>query len=172
VDIARLTNAMLFVSILLMMVGAGPGSTAGGFKVSTLAILVLRAWSSFRGRGRVSIFRRTIPRETVTKAMVTAMLFSAVATGALTLLLAFEQSRHSHANNPGLFLEGSFEVISALGTVGLSTGMTPQLSTPGRIIIIIVMFVGRLGPITAFAALSRAEQHEAIEFSSEEPFIG
>lgn len=172
VDVSKLTNAMLFVSILLMMVGAGPGSTAGGFKVSTLSILVMQAWSSFRGRRKVNVFRRTIPPETVTKAMVTAILFSAVATVALTVLLAFEQSIKPHLASQGLFLDAAFEVVSALGTVGLSAGLTDDLSTAGRVIVIVLMFLGRLGPITVFAVLSRGEERQLIEFSNEEPFIG
>jgi trk system potassium uptake protein TrkH len=118
------------------------------------------------------VFRRTIPRETVIKAMVTAMLFSAIATVALTALLALEQSQEPHVESKGLFLDAAFEVISALGTVGLSTGWTGELSSVGRIIIVVLMFIGRLGPITVFAALSRTEQPELVEFSSEEPLIG
>jgi trk system potassium uptake protein TrkH len=172
VDLSSLTNATLFVSILLMMIGAGPGSTAGGIKVTTLAILALRAWASLCGRERVNLFRRTIPRETVIKAIVTAMLFSAIAVVSLTILLAFEQSGQPHVESKGLFLDATFEVVSALGTVGLSTGFTETLSGAGRVIIILLMFIGRLGPITMFAALSRSEQREPIEFSSEEPLIG
>ena len=172
VQVAGLTNAMLFVSVLLMLVGAGPGSTAGGFKVSTLAILVLRAWTSLRGRDRVNIFRRTIPAETVTKAIVTAVLFAATAVAALTILLAFEQSREPHVNSKGMFLDAVFEVTSALATVGLSTGMTENLSHAGKLIITILMFIGRLGPITVFTALSKGEQREPIEYSNEEPLIG
>jgi trk system potassium uptake protein TrkH len=172
VDMARLTNATLFTSILLMMIGAGPGSTAGGFKVSTLGILALRAWASLRGREKINVFRRTIPRDAVIMAMVTAMLFAAVATIALTVLLAFEQSQQPHIESKGLFLDAAFEVISALGTVGLSTGLTGGLNNAGRVIIMLLMFIGRLGPITVFAALSRSEQREAVEFSNEEPLVG
>ena len=100
---ARLTNATLFTSILLMMIGAGPGSTAGGFKVSTLGILALRAWASLRGREKINVFRRTIPRDAVIMAMVTAMLFAAVATIALTVLLAFEQSQQPHIESKGRY---------------------------------------------------------------------
>lgn len=172
VNVAGLTNATLLVSMLLMAVGAGPGSTAGGFKVSTLAILALRAWASLRGRELVSIFRHTIPRETVVKAMVTAMLFATIGVISVTALLAFEQSQQPYLESAGLFLDASFEVTSALGTVGLSTGLTSELSSGGRVIIILLMFMGRLGPITVFTALSRSDQREPIEFSSAEPLIG
>lgn len=172
VDMASLTNATLFVSILLMAIGAGPCSTGGGFKVSTVSVLVLRAWATFRGHARVNLARRTVPRETVERATATAMLFVVIAFLALTSLLVIEQSESPHPMSKGLFLEASFEVVSALGTVGLSTGMTPNLTDLGRVIVILLMFVGRLGPISVFIALSRSERKERVEFPAEEPLIG
>jgi trk system potassium uptake protein TrkH len=169
---ASLTNAMLFISILLMMIGAGPCSTAGGFKVSTIMVLFLQAWNTFRGHTRMNVFRRTIPRQTVERATATAMLFTVVAASALTSLLIIEQSEAPHPQSQGLFLDAGFEIASALGTVGLSTGMTAHLSTPGRWILIGLMFLGRIGPISVFVALSRGERHETIEYPAEEPMIG
>jgi len=172
VEMSSLTNAMLFISILLMAIGAGPCSTAGGFKVSTVAVLVLRAWATFRGRTRVNIARRTLPPEVVDRATATAMLFFVIAIVALAILLVIEQSGTAHPASQGLFLDATFEVISALGTVGLSTGMTPHLSTAGRVIVIALMFIGRLGPISVFIALSRSGSQKPIEFPAEEPLIG
>ncbi len=172
VDIGAMTNATLFITILLMMVGAGPCSTAGGFKVSTAMVMVLRAWSTFRGREKVNFFRRTIPDEAIEKAIATALLFSVVAIMALTMLLVFEQSAKPHAGTGGLFLDALFEVFSALGTVGLSTGITPELTDAGKIIIISLMFLGRLGPISVFAALSRSEKRVRVEYPGEEPMVG
>lgn len=172
VDVASLTNAMLFISILLMAIGAGPCSTAGGFKVSTVSVLVLRVWATFRGQTRVNLARRTIPRETIEQATATAAVFSAIAILALTSLLVIEQSSSPHPQSQGLFLDAAFEVVSALGTVGLSTGMTPHLTTAGRVIVILLMFIGRLGPISVFIALSRSERKEPVELPGEEPLIG
>ncbi len=172
VEMASLTNAMLFISILLMAIGAGPCSTAGGFKVSTIAVLVLRAWATFHGHTRVSIARRTLPRESFERATVTAMIFSVIAIVALTALLVIEQSATPHPQSQGLFLDAAFEVVSALGTVGLSTGMTPHLTAAGRVIVIVLMFMGRLGPISVFIALSRSERKDPVEFPAEEPMIG
>jgi len=172
VEMASLTNAALFISILLMAIGAGPCSTAGGFKVSTVAVLTLRAWSTFLGRENVSLARRAIPRETVERATATAMLFSVIAVLALTSLLVIEQSRMPHPESEGSFLDASFEVISALGTVGLSTGMTAELSDWGRVIVILLMFIGRLGPISVFIALSRSERKTPLVYPAEEPLIG
>lgn len=172
VEMSSLTNATLFISILLMAIGAGPCSTAGGFKVSTVAVLVLRAWATLHGHTRVNLARRTVPRETVDRAMATAMLFFVVAIVALTTLLVIEQSEEPHPQSQGLFLDAALEVVSALGTVGLSTGMTQHLSNAGRVIIIMLMFIGRLGPISVFIALSRAERSDPVEFPAEAPLIG
>jgi len=172
VETASLTNAMLFISILLMAIGAGPCSTGGGFKVSTIAVLGLRAWATFRGFTRVNVARRTLPSEIIDRATATLMLFFSVATIALTTLLVIEQSDAAHPQSQGLFLDAAFEVVSALGTVGLSAGMTTQLSTAARVIVIVLMFIGRLGPISVFIALSRSERKEPIEFPGEEPLIG
>jgi trk system potassium uptake protein len=180
IDVGALTSASLLVTILLMMVGAGPCSTAGGFKVSTLTVLVLRAWSTFRGYSRISIFRRTVPVSAVEKAVATALLFGVMLLLALTTLLIVEQRSRWVANEPmtssvtehGHFLETAFEVTSALGTVGLSTGLTSTLSGPGRVVIIVLMFMGRLGPISTFAALSRIEKDRRVSYPNEAPLIG
>ncbi len=172
VDIGSLTNATLFFSILLMAIGAGPCSTGGGFKVSTIAVLFLRAWSTFLGHHQVRAFRRTIPREVVNRAIATAMLFFVVSVVALTTLLLAEQSSESHMSSEKRFLDAMFEIVSALGTVGLSTGVTGALSHTGRWIVIALMLMGRLGPISVFAALSRAEHDDPIEYPAEEPMIG
>ncbi|TWU00105.1 Ktr system potassium uptake protein B [Botrimarina colliarenosi] len=172
VEIAELTNAMLFISILLMMVGGGPCSTAGGFKVSTAAIIALRAWATFQGYTRVNLFRRTLPVASVERAVATAMLFVTMGGVALTALLVIEQSEFGHRGSSGLFLEMLFEVISALGTVGLSIGLTTDLKDPSRVIMVLLMLMGRLGPITAFAALSHGARTEPVEFPNEEPIVG
>jgi trk system potassium uptake protein TrkH len=172
VNIGALTNASLFVMVLLMMIGAGPCSTAGGFKVSTLMTLVCRSWASFRGRRVVNVFRRTIPAVVIERAGVTALLYTIVGGAGLTLLLTVEQSDRGEGEYRGLFLDALFEVYSALGTVGLSTGLTPNLSDLGKIVIMLLMFVGRLGPITAFVALAGAVRDRPIEHPQEEPLIG
>ena len=172
VDIGDLTNASLFITIVLMMIGAGPCSTAGGFKVTTATIIALRAWATFQGYVRINLFRRTLPTASVERAVATALLFLVAAGVALTTLLLIEQSSTSHQSSQGLFLETLFEVISALGTVGLSTGLTGDLSNLSRLVVIFLMLLGRLGPITTFAALSHTERIERIEYPNEEPLVG
>lgn len=172
INIGELTSATLFLSILLMAVGTGPCSTGGGFKVSALIVLVLRVWSSFHGRRQINVGRRTIPEAAVERSIAAAAGFSAVAIVMLTVLLASEPTSRPFAVSAGDFMDKAFEVVSALGTVGLSTGLTPHLSAGGKIVIIMLMFVGRLGPITAFIALSRGQRKQAIEYAQEEPLIG
>jgi trk system potassium uptake protein TrkH len=171
VDYAALTSETLFLAIILMAIGAGPCSTAGGFKVSTFMTLAVSSWSSFRGLKHANFFRRTIPHAAVERAAATSLLFAAVAIAALVALLVVE-SRGSMAVRPRWFLEALFECISALGTVGLSTGITPTLTDPGKLVLVALMLVGRLGPITAAVALSRERRPYQPEYPQEEPLIG
>lgn len=170
VEFAMLTDATLFVMILLMMVGAGPCSTGGGVKVATAVVLALEAWSKFNGRKQVQVFRRNIPQELVQKAIAAVLLFSVVGASALTALLVVDEITVS--NDQGDFLGSTFEVVSALGTVGLSTGVTTKLDAAGRWIIIVLMFVGRLGPISAAVALSRGERDPHLAYPKEEVLVG
>ncbi|MFN3152438.1 TrkH family potassium uptake protein [Bremerella sp.] len=172
IDLASLTNATLFISMMLMLIGAGSCSTGGGFKVSTVVVMALHAWKTFHGATRINFARRTIPGEVIQAATATALLFSVVAIAALTMLLVIEQSGTPHPKSQGLFLDAAFEVVSALGTVGLSTGFTGTLSGGGKLIIIALMFLGRIGPISVFAALSMTERNTPVEYPKEEPLIG
>lgn len=172
VDIGQLTNATLFLIIVLMLIGAGPCSTAGGLKVSTMMVLAARAWATFRGFLRVNLFRRTIPPETMARATTTALVFIIVASVAFTGMLVQEQAALPHQQAGPIFVQAAFEVVSALGTVGLSTGITPKLSGFSQLILIATMFIGRLGPIAVFAALSRGSKAVNLEHPQEEPLIG
>ncbi len=172
VEVGQLTQAMLFVTILLMLIGAGPCSAAGGFKVSTIFVLALRSWTTFRGHPQVTFGRRSIPLHLVERATATALLFASVVALALTLLLIVEHALASPGCQEPPFLESAFEIVSALCTVGLSTGVTDALSLPGRAIMIVLMFAGRLGPITMFAVLARPPREQVTRYASEEPLIG
>jgi trk system potassium uptake protein TrkH len=172
VPMASLTNATLFFLMLLMLVGAGPCSTAGGFKVSTLMVLVCHAWSKFRGRHEVSVFRRSIAVGTLDSAMAALILFGTLAGIALVIFLVIEQADAPHQAGSELFLDAAFEVCSALGTVGLSVGITPSLSPPAKTVLIVLMFLGRLGPISAFVALARRDRRGRVEYPKEDVLIG
>ena len=171
VDYAALSSATLFLAIILMAIGAGPCSTAGGFKVSTAMTLVASAWANFRGCRHVNFFKRTIPESAISRAIATALVFVAVAIVALVTLLVVE-TPNELASRPRWFLEALFECISALGTVGLSTGITPGLSDPGKLVLVALMVAGRLGPITAAVALSRPRQSWQPAYPEEEPLVG
>ena len=171
VDYGRLANPTLFLAIILMAIGAGPGSTGGGFKVSTFMTLAVSSWSSFRGLPRANFARRTIPPTAIRRATATALLFGAIAIVALVALLTVE-SRTAVADRPRWFLEAVFECISALGTVGLSTGITPLLTDAGKVVLMLLMLLGRLGPLTAAVALGRQRIPYQPEYLEEEPLVG
>ena len=150
VDVAGMTASSKIVLIMWMFIGGSPGSTAGGIKTVTLAVIVMTVIATLRRRAEVEMFRRSVRLVVVGRAITVAMLF-VVVLFATTLALSVTESPL-----PAQFvmLDIMFEAASALGTVGLSTGVTPTLTGAGKIIIIVVMLIGRLGPLTLLAALT------------------
>jgi trk system potassium uptake protein TrkH len=148
-------NATVIVCCVLMFIGASPGSTGGGIKTTTLGVLLLSIRASLQGRATVEVGERAIPSETVHKAVsITAIAFAVVLTGIVLLLVA-------HPEMP--IRSVIFECFSALGTVGLSLGITPELSVTGKLIICALMFIGRVGPLTV--ALAVGERKAGMGFS-------
>ncbi|MFV0443199.1 MAG: TrkH family potassium uptake protein [Planctomycetaceae bacterium] len=172
VDIAGLTNAMLFVSILLMMIGASPCSAGGGFKVSSMMVLGLLSRDKLQGYNSVQFARRTLSEELIDRAISAVLLFTLIVGVGLTALLAIEQTGIPHSDSKGLFLDAMFEVVSALGTVGLSTGLTGELGDGGRWLLIVLMLIGRLGPISLFVAVSRIRRDQRLAYAKEDVLIG
>lgn len=171
-DYARLTDATLFLSILLMFVGGSPGSCAGGIKTTTFVVVAGLFRDRFLGRKRVSIFRRTVPEGTVARAVTITTASFAFVTVVIFLLLGTDLGSVPHGEAGGRFLDLFFEAVSAFGTVGLSTGTTPTLSAAGKLLITLAMFVGRLGPLTmAMAAGMRAER-EHFQYAEENVMVG
>lgn len=154
-SIGNMANETLFVFIFLMFIGASPGSCGGGVKTTTLATLTMLGVSRFRGRGRPQLFHRTISNESVGKAISIVMVSMVVIAIAAMILLMTELGEVPHAQSRGKFLELLFEVVSAFGTVGLSTGLTEGLTIMGKVVLTFVMFVGRLGPLVIALAVSR-----------------
>ena len=148
IDVSALSVSSKFILILLMFVGGSPGSTAGGIKTVTLAVVIMTVIAALRKRQEVEMFKRSVRIVVVGRAITVTLLFVAVLFGA-TLALSITES----ANDFNMS-EIMFEAGSALGTVGLTTGITPSLTTAGKVIIIVVIFVGRLGPLTLLAALT------------------
>jgi len=138
-----------FILILLMFIGGSPGSTAGGIKTVTLAVVVMTAIAALRKRQEVEMFKRSVRIVVVGRAVTVTLLFVAVL---FTATLALSITENS--NNEFTMSDIMFEAGSALGTVGLTTGITPSLTTAGKLIIIATMLIGRLGPLTLLAALT------------------
>lgn len=150
------TNAGLFVIIILMFIGASPGSTGGGIKTTTVFTLFKSAYSSATNR-HCSAFKRRIPHDVVNKAFIIAFL--------AMILICFDTFLISIIEPQYTFIQILFEVVSAFGTVGLSTGITPDLSVWSKVILIFTMFIGRLGPLTiatiwSFKAMSNVAYSE------------
>jgi trk system potassium uptake protein TrkH len=150
VDIKELSASSKFILILLMFVGGSPGSTAGGIKTVTLAVVIMTVFAALRKRSEVEMFRRSIRVVVVGRAITVTLLFIAVLFASTLALSVTENS------NPKNFtmLDIMFESASALGTVGLTTGITSFLTDAGKLIIIAVMLIGRLGPLTLLAAVT------------------
>jgi trk system potassium uptake protein TrkH len=148
VNISALSPVSKFVLILLMFIGGSPGSTAGGIKTVTLAVVLMTVIAALRKRSEVEMFKRSIRIVVVGRAITVTLLFVFVLFSAAMALVITE--RASGFAMSDIF----FETASALGTVGLSTGITASLTTVGKWIIIFVMLIGRLGPLTLLAALT------------------
>lgn len=167
-NFAELSSFTLFVAIGLMFVGGASGSTAGGVKLQTLGVLVVAVSSTLKGQTEPEVFNRRIPISLVLRSLVVATLFLG-AHFVVTLSLA--ATEHIYGAQPG-FQELFFEAMSALATVGLSTGITPELSTPGKLILTAAMFFGRIGPLTAAYALQRRQEVKRYRFPSTDVNIG
>jgi trk system potassium uptake protein TrkH len=147
--VATMADYTLFFTMLLMFVGGASGSTAGGIKVNTIGLIIATIWSSIRGKEYPGVFNREFTNQQIFRALAVIVLSVALVSLVVFLLTITEGFR---------FLDLLFETVSAFGTVGLSTGITPSLSLPGRLLITITMFVGRLGPLTLTLALVRRQQ--------------
>lgn len=147
VDLNQLSNASIFLMILLMFIGASPGSTGGGIKTTNFFIMIYAIVSVLKGREEVVIWNRTINRHQILKAFGTAIIYFLILS--IGILLLFH-----HTKFP--FKETLFETVSAIGTVGLTLGLTPMLGVQGKMIIISLMFIGRLGPASfAMATINK-----------------
>lgn len=160
--IDQLEDATTMLMLLLMFIGGGSMSTASGVKVVTIVVLVLSAYSYFKRDQQVSVFKREIDPETIKKAMALTLISGLVIWIAIFFLLLSEDAP---------LLDVVFEAISALGTVGLSRGLTGDLSPVGEVVIIFIMFMGRLGPLTLVYFLAMPRQKK-IRFAATKLAIG
>ena len=152
-DIARMTNVSLVIMLFLMFIGGAPGSCAGGLKVTTFRVLTAVIGSQLSGRRQASIGRFGISDDIIRKALLLFVLAGVIIFVSSLLLDVTEGGDLPHQQVRGQFLEILFETVSAFSTVGLSTGLTAKLTTAGKWILIILMFIGRLGPLLFAAAI-------------------
>lgn len=162
-EFSSLAPATLLVMVSLMFVGGSPGSTAGGIKTTTIAVILLAAFSAIRGVRVVNIFGRRLSERTLQRAAVVVLL------AALVLFLALLAVLLTQQMSPVLAV---FEVVSALGTVGLSVGGTAALDGVGKLIITLVMFVGRVGPLSVFMLLREERPAAVVAYPVQEIDVG
>jgi len=172
-DIGAFGNASLLVLICLMFIGASPGSCGGGVKTTALGVFAMMMWTRMTGKEHVSLYGRTLPRNTIFSA------FSIITTAGLILVLFLLILSISEVSSPlplaverGRFLNLLFEEVSAFATVGLSTGITSSLSGFGKCMIVMLMFIGRVGPLTAVLFFARRRTRGNFQYAEEQVMIG
>lgn len=150
-----LTEESKLVSIILMFIGASPGSTGGGIKTVTFGVILFMVFSILQGKENTEIFKRTVPPRVVKKSIAIIFFSFFYILIIIILIMIFE-------NRP--LLNVAFEVFSAFGTVGLSTGMTPQLLDISKLLLILTMFIGRVGPLTLTFALAKKLEKKKMNY--------
>jgi len=160
-DLLRPTT--LFLIMLLMFIGASPASTGGGIKTTTFGTLLLSVVNLIKGQSEVAVFERKIPMAIIMRTFGVIFVSLTIVLVSLFVLTLTEEAD---------FLEITFEVFSAFGTVGLSMGITPELSSAGRVMIMITMFTGRVGPLTVAFALANREMRKGLHYPEERVMVG
>ncbi len=163
-DYGAFYTPTLLVTMLLMYVGGNPGSTAGGVKTVTMFVLVGSSWSFLRGHGELTLFGRRVAVQTVVKATVVTFTATMLVGVALIGIVWLEPSLP--------LLPLAFETVSAFATVGLSTGITAELSTGSKLILIVLMYLGRIGLLTFALALLEKRSPKTIRYPAEDIVIG
>jgi trk system potassium uptake protein len=172
VDIAGLTNGAILLLMVLMFIGACPGSTGGGIKTTSTALLFLMIWNRFKGHDEVNVFNRTIPKEILTRT-ISIIIASAFSVALITsVLLLASSATLPPAESRQYFVEYLFETVSAFGTVGLSMNVTPNLNEIQKIAVILMMFAGRVGPLTLAFSLAAASSKREITYAEETVMVG
>jgi len=172
VQIGDLTNETLFLIIILMFIGAAPGSCGGGVKITTVSSMTILGVSRLLGQEYPQVFHRKISDTSIAKAVSLIMIKLLVIIIGIILLQQTEIGEISHRLSRGTFLELMFETVSAFGTVGLSTGITTRLSVSGKLIVAIMMFIGRLGPLVIAMAVSKKKASKKYYYAQENIMIG
>jgi len=159
----QLRQSTLFLIIVLMFIGASPASTGGGIKTATLGVVLVAVYSMVRGESDAVLFKRRLPQYIIHKALAIIIIGICLVVS-VTLILSISE--------PFDFLTIMFEVVSAFGTVGLSTGITPHLSALGKILIIFTMFVGRVGTVTLTLAFGQRLKAYKVRYPEGRVMVG
>lgn len=163
IDVGAMDSATWLGMDVLMLIGTGPAGTGGGIKITTFGVLFFIIVTEIRGEGAVNIFGKRLSRSVHRQAIAVALLALALVTACTMVLMVITDFSLDHL---------LFEVVSAFATVGLSTGITADLPAAGQLLLVLVMFVGRLGPITFATALALNERRRVYELPKERPIIG
>jgi len=163
IDSGKLLLPSILVCIIFMFIGASPGGTGGGIKTTTTAILFKSIMRSIHDESQIVMFNRAVPKESISRAMAIFTISLILVLSGVFVLLFSENC---------LFIEILFEVISAFGTVGLSMGITGKLSVFGKLIICLIMFLGRVGSLTVVVALAKAKSKIDVRYPEETVLIG
>ena len=170
--IASLNTATLLFMMFLMLVGASPGSCGGGMKTTTFVVLAAFAWSRLMHRKYVNLFGKTVPDDTVSKS-ISVLLFSLAAICVAVFLILFLDPDHgTRVQGNRQFLSFVFETVSAFGTVGLSMGITSLLTVSGKIVIMAMMIIGRVGVPAFTYIIAGGGSKKGIQYAEENMMIG
>ncbi|PUU91958.1 TrkH family potassium uptake protein [Halanaerobium sp.] len=163
VPTGALRQSSLFLIIVLMFIGASPGSTGGGIKTTTFGVILVTMKNMITGKEDMEIYNRRFEKQIVYKAFTITMLAAGLIILVTTLLLVIEDFQ---------FIDALFETVSAFGTVGLSTGITGELSDISRVLITITMFAGRVGPLTLAVAIGEKQRKGVYHYPTEKVMVG
>lgn len=172
VDIGTLSDSTLAFIMFLMFCGGSPGSCAGGVKTTTMALLGAYTWSRLHRRSQVNMFRKSIPHDTVSRAVSLLVLSITFILAIFFLMLLSHATSSDGATSRCEFVGYLFETISAFGTVGLSMGVTEKLNTAGKLLIVSMMLMGRVGILTFAYVIAGREAHKGIQYSEQNMMIG
>lgn len=160
----EMTTAGKFLTIILMFIGGSPGSTAGGLKTTTFGVLIVTVICVIKGREDINVFNRRFAKDLIYKAFTLFFIAGALVIAA-TMVLSYTEVGAS-------FMSLIFEAVSAFGTVGLSVGLTSELSQIGKLIIMLMMYLGRVGPLTVVLALMRKKKDTGVKYPEGKILIG
>ncbi|KDE65595.1 potassium transporter KtrB [Fusobacterium necrophorum DAB] len=163
IPLGNLRSATVFMACIWMLIGASPGSTGGGIKTTTLGVILFYVIGIIRGKEHVEIFNRRLDWDVMNKALALLVVSLSYIALVILFLLVLE---------PFSMEKIVFEVVSAFGTVGLTMGITPYLSVTSKLVIIVTMFVGRLGPMTIALALGEKKKKARVQYPKEDILIG